>query len=186
MTVTSRSQRLKSDIERWLADEPVAALPESWSQRAARWTRRHRAWARAGAAALVLVTLVSVVAAGAVYQARGRAEKQRYRAECRLANSDLDRGLSFCEQGDAAPWVTLASSRPERCARRRRGPSALHPHEPRILVTSMLPSLALSGTRIRSHCRGLQPRRQDRRSPGAATRRRGSGTRRPASPSASR
>jgi WD40 repeat protein len=48
------------------------------------------------------VTLVSVVAAAAVYQARGLAEKQRYRAECRLANSDLDRGLSFCEQGDAA------------------------------------------------------------------------------------
>ena len=35
----------------------------------------------------------------------------------------------------------------------------------------------------RGRCRGVQPRRQDRRSPGATTRRRGSGTRRPASPS---
>ena len=33
---------------------------------------------------------------------RKEADKQRHRAEWQLARSDLDRGLNFCEQGDAA------------------------------------------------------------------------------------
>jgi serine/threonine-protein kinase len=47
---------LAEDIERWLADEPVAAWPEPFSRRAQRWARRNRTavWA---AAASVLVAL---------------------------------------------------------------------------------------------------------------------------------
>ena len=33
---------LATDIERWLADEPVLAYPEPWTSRLARWARRHR------------------------------------------------------------------------------------------------------------------------------------------------
>jgi tRNA A-37 threonylcarbamoyl transferase component Bud32 len=49
---------LATDIERWLADEPVSAYREPWTRRIVRWTRRHRAWttAAAVAAAAVLVT----------------------------------------------------------------------------------------------------------------------------------
>ena len=54
---------LAAEIKHWLADEPVGAYRESWSQRLARWTRRHRAWAQAAAATLVVVTLVAAVAA---------------------------------------------------------------------------------------------------------------------------
>jgi serine/threonine-protein kinase len=35
-------EALADDIERWMADEPVSAYPEPWSDRARRWTRRHR------------------------------------------------------------------------------------------------------------------------------------------------
>jgi serine/threonine-protein kinase len=33
---------LAEEIERWMADEPVAAYPEPWGIRASRWSRRHR------------------------------------------------------------------------------------------------------------------------------------------------
>ncbi len=51
------------DIENYLADEPVSVQPDSLLQRAARWTRRHRTAAQSVIAAVVLVVLVSVVAA---------------------------------------------------------------------------------------------------------------------------
>jgi serine/threonine protein kinase len=35
---------LAHDIERWLADEPVAAHPERWTTKSWRWARRHPTW----------------------------------------------------------------------------------------------------------------------------------------------
>src|SRR5262249_11491548 len=32
---------LAEDVEDWLADEPVGAYPEPWTQRSGRWIRRH-------------------------------------------------------------------------------------------------------------------------------------------------
>ena len=40
-----------------MADEAVSAHREEWTERLARWTRRHRAWAQAAAAALLVVAL---------------------------------------------------------------------------------------------------------------------------------
>src|SRR5262249_47123355 len=54
---------LAEDIERWAADEPVIAYPESLRTRLGRWERRHRAWVRAGAASLAFLLLLSVVVA---------------------------------------------------------------------------------------------------------------------------
>ncbi len=53
---------LAQDLERWLADAPVAAAPERLLQRAGRWLRHHRTWAYAGAAALAGIALVASVA----------------------------------------------------------------------------------------------------------------------------
>jgi WD40 repeat protein/tetratricopeptide (TPR) repeat protein/tRNA A-37 threonylcarbamoyl transferase component Bud32 len=99
---------LADDIEHWMADEPVAARPESWAQRMPRWMRRHRTWARAGAAALLLVTVVSILAVVFVNRAwtreeerRREAEAQRLEAERRLARLALDQGLNLCAQGDS-------------------------------------------------------------------------------------
>ena len=46
----ARATDLADDVQRWLADEPVSAHREGWSQRLGRWSRRHRAWVQAGAA----------------------------------------------------------------------------------------------------------------------------------------
>src|SRR5262249_21177680 len=55
---------LAEEMERWLADEPVAAYREGWGPRLARWARRHKPWVT-GAAAL-LVTAVVALAIGAI------------------------------------------------------------------------------------------------------------------------
>ncbi|MBI5759030.1 MAG: hypothetical protein HZA46_10985, partial [Planctomycetales bacterium] len=56
------SSDIADDIEHWLADEPVNAHRETVLARTARWTRKHRAWAMSGTAALALVAVVASVA----------------------------------------------------------------------------------------------------------------------------
>ena len=55
------ARALATDIEHWLADEPVAAWPEPASVRAQRWARRHRPLVASAAAALLVATVGSVV-----------------------------------------------------------------------------------------------------------------------------
>ena len=56
-------EALADDLERWLADEPVAAYPEPWTRRARRWARKHRtALATAASAVLVAALLLGAVA----------------------------------------------------------------------------------------------------------------------------
>src|SRR5207244_2606370 len=55
------ARALAEEVQRWLADEPVAAYREPWGRRLSRWGRRYRTWVQAGAAALLLV-LAGVVA----------------------------------------------------------------------------------------------------------------------------
>ena len=57
---------LADDIERWMADDPVTALPDGWGRRIARWSRRNRSATRAAAASLVVIATVASVAAVAI------------------------------------------------------------------------------------------------------------------------
>jgi eukaryotic-like serine/threonine-protein kinase len=61
---------MAADIERWLADEPVAACRPTTLERVTRWGRKHRNAVLAGGAALLLVSIVSAAAALAVNRAR--------------------------------------------------------------------------------------------------------------------
>jgi len=99
---------LAEDVEHWLADEPVSAHRESLSERLGRWTRRHRTWTRAAAAALLLTAIVSVVAAVLVDRARQRAataaERElaaRQEATKRLAQARNAVDTWFTGVGDA-------------------------------------------------------------------------------------
>jgi tetratricopeptide (TPR) repeat protein/tRNA A-37 threonylcarbamoyl transferase component Bud32 len=53
------AKALAAEIERWLADEPVAALPETRLDRAQRWMRRHKTWTQAGAVAIIAIAAVA-------------------------------------------------------------------------------------------------------------------------------
>ena len=72
---------LADDLEHWLADEPVAALPETPSQRTARWFRRHRAWVQAAVIALLAITAISLTAAVLINESRHNEQLARLAAK---------------------------------------------------------------------------------------------------------
>ncbi len=56
-----RAEDLARDLQRWLADEPVEAFPETWLSKAGRWSRRHRGlMATIAVAGLLLLSVLSV------------------------------------------------------------------------------------------------------------------------------
>jgi serine/threonine protein kinase/tetratricopeptide (TPR) repeat protein len=71
------ARELAEDVERFLADEPVKAMPESTLSRLGRWTRRNRSFVGYAAASLIFVTVVSVVAAISNNRLRKEAEHQQ-------------------------------------------------------------------------------------------------------------
>ncbi len=80
---------LADDLERWLADEPVAEYREPWATRLTRWGRRHRTLAT-GIGAL-LVTAVVALAISTALVSREHAATERQRARAVLAAESLRR-----------------------------------------------------------------------------------------------
>jgi serine/threonine-protein kinase len=77
------ARALAEDVDRWLADEPVTAYRAAWHERLARWGRRHRRSVEVGAAALIVIAVVSIVAVVLVHGAKREVEEER--DEVRLA-----------------------------------------------------------------------------------------------------
>lgn len=110
------ARALAEDLEHWLADEPVSSRRESGFEKAARWARRHRTWARALTAALICIAFASMFAAFAVNRARDLEKKERRialeqkrEAERLTAALTIDRSLTYCERGDIGRgmlWLT--------------------------------------------------------------------------------
>jgi tetratricopeptide (TPR) repeat protein len=76
---------LSEDIERWTADEPVAAWREPFGLRVRRWGRRNRALVTA--AAVLLATGVAALGMGTVLVNR---QRERAEANFRLARAAVD------------------------------------------------------------------------------------------------
>lgn len=72
----STARELAEDLERFLADEPVVAMPETTIQRVSRWTRRNRSVVGYAAASLLIVTVVSMIAAVSNNRLRKEAQRQ--------------------------------------------------------------------------------------------------------------
>jgi serine/threonine-protein kinase len=112
---------LAADLERWLADEPIAAHRDRLSERVDRWLRRHRAWAQAAAIGIVVVAAVSWVALAAVKRAhtivvlehaeevKAKQEAEKHRT---LAKDAVDR------YEDAVDRLKQLATRPELAALR--------------------------------------------------------------------
>ncbi|HWB12253.1 MAG TPA: bifunctional serine/threonine-protein kinase/formylglycine-generating enzyme family protein [Pirellulales bacterium] len=96
---------LAEDVENWLGDAPVRAYREGRVERLSRWSRRHRAWARAGAFSLVLVTLVALTASWLVNRARVQTEEAHH--ERAMAQIEL-----LCNAEPAAIPLILENLRP--------------------------------------------------------------------------
>jgi serine/threonine protein kinase/tetratricopeptide (TPR) repeat protein len=70
---------LAADLERWLADEPVAAYPEALPARLARWARRHKPLVSGGVA--LLLTAVAALAIGLMLLGEKQRETDRQRRQ---------------------------------------------------------------------------------------------------------
>jgi serine/threonine-protein kinase len=85
---------LADDIERFLADEPVAVYREPWRVRAARWVRRHRTKVTAAVAAvavaagcLAVATVLLIAANQRERTAKEEVQRQKERADHNLARA---------------------------------------------------------------------------------------------------
>lgn len=73
------ARELAEDIQRYLADEPVSAIPEPWYVKAGRWARRHAQLTVAAGVSLVVVAVVAIAAFVVTEQARQTADAARGR-----------------------------------------------------------------------------------------------------------
>ncbi|MFZ4732927.1 MAG: protein kinase domain-containing protein, partial [Pirellulales bacterium] len=81
------AKALAGDIERWLADEPVAVYREPWTKRASRFAKRHRTAMTAVGA--VAATAVMWIAAGYVIVSGQLAETERARMVATRGRDEL-------------------------------------------------------------------------------------------------
>ncbi|MEQ1828866.1 MAG: serine/threonine-protein kinase, partial [Pirellula sp.] len=103
----SSPSALASDIEHWLADEPVSIYREPVVKRAGRWVRRNRTPAILGLIALILVSAISTLAAFRINGERLRADRERIEARRVSARLAFDRGYQLTEQheyGQGLMW----------------------------------------------------------------------------------
>lgn len=75
------AKALASDIEHWLADEPVSVYREPFSVRAMRWAKRHRTFVTTSGSLLVVAVVGLSVGAALINRERARTEVQRQLAE---------------------------------------------------------------------------------------------------------
>jgi serine/threonine-protein kinase len=92
---------MAQEVQRYLADEPVLACPESWTRRLARWMRRNRSWTLAVAATLVVVAVVMAVAAVRLAQMAHSERTARREAE-RFRTQNLRTAATFASRTLAA------------------------------------------------------------------------------------
>lgn len=86
---------LASDLERWLADEPIVARPEPVTERIRRWLKRHRTMAVAAATCILACTVVATVAAVGLANAwRHEAQAREAADRSRVATLDMVERLS--------------------------------------------------------------------------------------------
>ncbi len=88
---------LARDLERWLADEPVSVYREPWTERAARWAKRHKTPVIAAAAVLAVTTVGLLIGTILIQRERARTE-----ANYRLATNAVDDLLTRAGEIDLA------------------------------------------------------------------------------------
>jgi serine/threonine protein kinase/WD40 repeat protein len=106
------ARAMADDLEHWLADEPVAALPESMRQRAARWSRRHRGLVWSGAVS----SFALIIAAALVGRYYLAAKANKAEAAAARATAAADRKLA-----EADRFSALLNRTRQRNARRAPG-----------------------------------------------------------------
>jgi serine/threonine-protein kinase len=84
------ARELADEVERWLADAPVAAWPEPAAVRLRRWARRHRPMVASAAVLLVMTTLASIGAALLLDRHSRRIEAEQLLTSSARAEADAN------------------------------------------------------------------------------------------------
>lgn len=98
----SRAAELESDLEKWLADEPVSAYREPWLARARRLVRRHQTLVVGGGAALLIGLVASLALGGILAFYNQTLDLERKQA---IAARDLEREMRT-EQRDVLQYLS--------------------------------------------------------------------------------
>src|SRR5262249_21209244 len=120
---------LASDLEHWLADEPVSAWREPGAVKARRWLGKHRTLVSTAAAAALGAVGSLAATGGLICQARekatllahqkgelARAElEQRQKAELRLAENYVNQALSSSDKKEYRRGMLLLARALELC-----------------------------------------------------------------------
>ncbi|WP_145433820.1 protein kinase domain-containing protein [Lacipirellula limnantheis] len=92
-------RKLADDIEAWLADEPVSALPESIPAQTARWIKNHRTLVTSGVA-MALVAIVALAAGNVQLRAANDRERDAKTAAL-AAQAAAEKALKQAEAAQA-------------------------------------------------------------------------------------
>ncbi|MFO0950010.1 MAG: hypothetical protein U0835_02435, partial [Isosphaeraceae bacterium] len=82
------ARALATDVERWLADEPVSAYRDSFRARLSRWERRHRVLVYGAFTALAVAAFGLAVTASAVNEQRRVSDAARAAAEAKAEEAE--------------------------------------------------------------------------------------------------
>ena len=63
---------MADDVEHWLADEPISAAVDTFSERLSRWARKNKGLVQAGSVSLAMIAMISSIAYGIVSFANHR------------------------------------------------------------------------------------------------------------------
>jgi serine/threonine-protein kinase len=75
------AKELAAEVERWLADEPVAAYAEPWTGRVRRWVKRHRTLATSAILLLISITASAILIAVLSDQRRQQVQAEKENTE---------------------------------------------------------------------------------------------------------
>ena len=117
------AEDLAVDVRRWLADEPVAAYPEPWPARAARWARRRRTTVVALGVLLLTVAMASSAAAFLVWREQKQTKYAWKQAEAEQIKATENADTALKVVHDLSHYVyssELATGRVDRSDQQRR------------------------------------------------------------------
>src|SRR5262249_8596954 len=93
---------LAADVDRWLADEPVAACREPWREKLWRWLRRYRTVVTAAVVLLLTAVVALTVGLVLVHQEKAQEELARQQAEAARQEAEAARALAERNEQSAA------------------------------------------------------------------------------------
>jgi serine/threonine-protein kinase len=91
----ARATDLADDLQRWIADEPVAAYPDPWTTRFARWGRRHKSALASAALFLVGSVIFLTIYNVQIGRARALAVANERAARTQKGIADTERGRAL-------------------------------------------------------------------------------------------